>query len=167
MANIVQRFEQMVAVSGGGEGPPDRHAPPTDKEKIDWLYGVLTILDGKAGALLAFDGLLLAAEALMYEKMSEQVHWLQLPSLLLILLTLFAALLCLYVARVSYPFLGSVALGVRSNAAEIKGLGDVVESRTDLLGLAWKFALAALWLFIALVLVVFFVFLINLLKVIP
>lgn len=72
---VVQRFERMIQTSAtkaeprqGQPSPP----PPADAETIKWLYDVLTILDSKAGALLAFDGLLLAAEALMHEKMLEK-----------------------------------------------------------------------------------------------
>lgn len=54
-SEIVQKFEQMVRVSAGVAGPPPPAGSPTDKEKIDWLYSVLTILDSKAGDLLAFD----------------------------------------------------------------------------------------------------------------
>src|SRR5579863_8245158 len=69
-ALIVQKFQQMVRVSAGTLGPPHPGAAPspTDRETVDWLYSVLTILDSKAGALLAFDGLLLAAASLVYEK---------------------------------------------------------------------------------------------------
>lgn len=154
MAEIVQRFEQMVVDSGGGEGPPQQHAAPTDKEKIDWLYGVLTILDTKAGALLALDGLLLAGEILMYDKMAEELHWLRVPALGLIVFTLATAVVCLFVARVSYEFLGKIVIGTHDNSDEIDGLGIAIEGRTRLLAVAWVLSIVAVFLFIALVVIV-------------
>jgi hypothetical protein len=140
---VVRRFEQMARVSAAAVG-----AAPTDKEKIDWLYGVLTILDSKAGALLAFDGLLLAAASFMYEKISEGSAALKALSLLTIVIALVAASLCLYVARVSYPFLGDITLGTNDNAAEIESLGKAVEARTTILSWAWKASVAAVMFFI-------------------
>jgi hypothetical protein len=132
---LVRKFEQMFVVSGTIHGVPG--TAPTDMEKVNWLYSVLTILDGKAGALLAFDGLMLAAEALMYDKMSEKIDWLHPYSLLLVLVTLVAALLCLFVAQVSYAFLGNIVLGTPDNTAEITELERVAEIRTGRLGMAW------------------------------
>jgi uncharacterized transporter YbjL len=141
----------MVVHSGAAAGQPAA-APPPDKEKIDWLYSLLTILDAKAGALLAFDGLLLAAASLMYDKIGEKVEILRVPALLLIVVALFAALLCLYVARMSYPFLGAITLGQQSNAAEIAGLETAVERRTELAGYAWLLSVVTVVFFIVLVL---------------
>lgn len=154
MSEIVQKYVQMIRDSGGGPGPPPQPAPPTDKEKIDWLYSVLTILDAKAGALLTFDGLLLAAASLMYEKIADTLPVLKVPSLVLILVALFAALLCLLVAQISYPFLGGIRLGVNSNAAEIRALGQAVETRTRLLGYAWRVSIVAVGVFMFFVLLV-------------
>jgi hypothetical protein len=113
----------------------------------------LTILDSKAGALLAFDGLLLAAEALMYDKMSEHINLLRPYSLVLILITLAAALLCLLVAQVSYDFLGRIAFDTNDNTAEIDELGAAVELRTNRLGVAWGFSVIAVIFFMILVLI--------------
>jgi hypothetical protein len=97
------------------------------------LYDVLTILDSKAGALLAFDGLLLAAASLMYEKIAEGSLALKSISLFMIVVGLFAAALCLYVARVSYSFFGDVDVTADNNTREIESLGRAVEVRTDIL----------------------------------
>jgi hypothetical protein len=149
---IVQKFEHMFRVSTGANGPPaPGGAPsPTDMEKVGWLYNVLTILDGKAGALLAFNGLLLAAEALMYDKMSDKIGWLHYASLVLMIITVVAALLCLFVAHVSYAFLGKIDLSVYDNRAEIDKLGTVAQKRTYLLWLGWGLSVAAVLLFIVL-----------------
>jgi hypothetical protein len=152
---VVQRFERMIQTSATKaeprQGQPSPPPPPADAETIKWLYDVLTILDSKAGALLAFDGLLLAAEALMHEKMLEKMDWLHPYSLALILFTLVTALLCLFVAQVSYDFLGNIDLDKHDNTVEIDGLGKVVELRTTRLGLAWGFSVIAVICFIILV----------------
>lgn len=151
---IVRKFEQMFRVSAGATAPPATGAAPspTDREKIDWLYSILTILDGKAGALLAFDGLLLAAASLMYDKISEGSTALKVLSLATIIIALVAACLCLYVARVSYPFLGDIVLNSYDNAAEIESLGKAVEARTTFLSWAWMASVAAVIFFIFLAL---------------
>lgn len=152
---IASKYVQMFRVSAGATTPlPDPPPGPTDMEKINWLYNVLTILDGKAGALLAFDGLLLAAEALMYDKIAEKADWLHFPALALIGLTLLAALLCLFVAQVSYAFLGKIDLGDYDNTAEIGKLGEIAGARTHRLWWAWGFSVAAVIFFIFLVVVV-------------
>jgi hypothetical protein len=149
---IVQKFEHMYRVNAGATGPPGPGTPagPTDMEMIKWLYDVLTILDSKAGALLAFDGLLLAAEALMYDKMSEKIGWLHYTSLALIIITVVAALFCLFVARVSYAFLGRIDLNSYSNTAEIDELGNIIQSRTHRLWWAWGLSVIAVFLFVIL-----------------
>jgi hypothetical protein len=154
MSKIVKKFRLMVITSGEG-APNGAKQNPSDKQIIEWLYGVLTVLDSKAGALLAFDGLLLAAASLMYDKMSEKVPWLRTPSLLLILVTLFAALLCLFVAQVSYHFLGKITLGV-NNDPEIETLGKAAECRTRILWVAWRASVFAVCSFIAIVIGVLF-----------
>lgn len=150
-AAVVERFQNMIRTSAARAAPPGGAVPPppADADTIKWLYDVLTILDSKAGALLAFDGLLLAAEALMYDKMSEHVSQLRPYSLILILMTLAAALLCLLVAQVSYDFLGKIALN--DNTAEVDGLGAAVELRTNRLGVAWGFSVIAVIFFMILV----------------
>lgn len=148
---IVQKFEQIFRVSGrtgAGLGPA-----PSDMEKMEWLYGALTILDSKAGALLAFDGLLLAAEAFMYGA-SDKVRWLHAYSLELIMLTLAAALMCLFVAHVSYAFLGKIVPGTYDNTAEIETLGSLVKWRTIRLWLAWYLSVITVLCFMILVAVV-------------
>lgn len=150
---IVRKYAHMFRVSAGATTATAPPAEPTDLDKIKWLYDLLTILDQKAGALLAFDGLLLAAEALMYDKMSEKIDWLHYASLILMLVTIVAALTCLFVARVSYAFLGKVDLNVYNNTAEILELGNVARARTHRLWWGWGFSVLSVFLFIALVLV--------------
>ena len=157
-AIVVQRFQHMIRVSAARAAPPQQGqpapSPPNDADTIKWLYDVLTILDSKAGALLAFDGLLLAAASLMYDKIAESVPTLKVPSLLLIIVSLVAALLCLLVARISYPFLGAIKLDQQNNQAEIDGLGQVVEDRTRLLARAWWMSVCAVGVFIFFVMLV-------------
>jgi hypothetical protein len=149
---VVQKFEQVFRVNGRTDPvlpvPAAALGPlPNDKDKMDWLYGALTILDTKAGALLAFDGLLLAAEALMYETF-DKIPWLRPYSLPLIFLTLVAALVCLFVAYISYAFLGKVTLGVYDNTAEIQKLAGAVELRTVKLWVGWSLSLLSVFYFI-------------------
>lgn len=152
---LVRKYEHMFRVSAAAAAPPAPGAlpppGPTEMEKINWLYRVLTILDGKAGALLAFDGLLLAAEALMYDKMSEKIEWLHYASLVLMLVTVIAALLCMFVAYVSYAFLGKIDLSISDNSAEIDKLGTVAEVRTHRLWWGWGLSVFAVLFFIVLV----------------
>jgi hypothetical protein len=155
-SQILQKFAHMFRVNAGATGPGDDPAGPTDKEKIDWLYSVLTILDGKAGALLAFDGLLVAAEALMYDKLAAQADFLHYASLLLILLTLAAALLCLFVAHMSYDFLGKIDLAVYSNAAEIDELARLAEARTRRLWAGWNLSVLSVFGFMVLLIIFLF-----------
>lgn len=147
---IVRKFEQMFRVSGSTPGGAVLGTAPTDMEKMEWLYGALTILDTKAGALLAFDGLLLAAEAFMYGT-SDKIAWLHPYSLGLILITLAAALLCLFVAHVSYAFLGKIVLGTYDNTAEIEKLGSLVKWRTIRLWWAWWLSVIAVVCFFAVI----------------
>lgn len=150
---LVRKYRHMVRVNAGATAGVPPPPGPTDMETIKWLYEVLTILDQKAGALLAFDGLLLAAEALMYDKMSEKVDWLHYASLALMVITVIAALLCLFVARISYAFLGKIELGVYDNTAEIDSLGAAAQGRTHRLWWGWWLSVAAVLLFIILVLI--------------
>jgi hypothetical protein len=150
-AAIVRKFEQMVRVSNGAKGPPTAGGPsgPTDMEKVNWLYNVLTILDNKARALLTFDGLLFAGSSAMYDKMT--VGWLKYASEAMIVIALVAASLCLFVAVVSYPFLGEVNLGTYDNTREIEALGEAVEKRTSRLRNAWRVSVGVVWALIAVV----------------
>jgi hypothetical protein len=150
-AEVVQKYEQMVRVSAGAPGPPTPGGPagPSDLEKVNWLYGVLTILDNKARALLTFDGLLFAGSSAMYDK--STVGFLKYASEAMIVLALVAALACLFVAVVSYPFLGRITVGAYDNAAEIETLGQAVETRTARLRIAWRVSVAVVAALIAVV----------------
>jgi hypothetical protein len=154
---LVKKYVQMCRVSGKivhGIGAVTLGSAPSDMETVKWLYDILTILDAKAGALLAFDGLMLAAEALMYDKLAEKAEWLHRFSLILIIVTLVAALLCLYVAQMSYDFLGNIVPGTNDNSEEIAQLEKTAEVRTVRLGLAWGLSMIAVIIFIVLAVVV-------------
>jgi hypothetical protein len=147
MPDLIQKYSQMVRVSRGLD-PPNQvgfaEPVPSDKDKIDWIYGVLTILDAKAGALLAFNGLLIAAATLTYDKFPEKALFIA-----LILLSLFASLLSLYVARVSYEFLGNIIPGQCNNQSELDVLEDVAEKRTRILFVAWSMSVFSVYCYIA------------------
>jgi hypothetical protein len=144
MADILQKYSQMIFVATGNN--------PGDKERIDWLYSILTILDTKAAALLSFDALILAAASLMYDKMSDVLFakWL---SLLLIVVSLLAAILSLIVAKMSYSFLGKIIVGDLNNTREINSLEEVTEFRTRMLVSAWWLSMISVCVFIAVVIV--------------
>jgi hypothetical protein len=158
---LVRKYVQMFRVSGRtvhGVGAVTLGPAPSDMETVKWLYEMLTILDAKAGALLAFDGLMLAAEALMYDKIAEtfvgRIEWVHRFSLILIVVTLIAALLCLYVAQMSYGFLGNIVPGTNDNSAEIALLEKTAEVRTVRLGFAWGLSVVAVGIFILLAVIV-------------
>jgi len=140
MPVLLSRYVQLFRTHAGND--------PTDKEKVDWLYGVLTVLDAKAGALLAFDGLLIAGAALTYDKFSDK--WV---SLGLILLSLAAALLSLYVARMSYAFLGNIVPGHADITGELNSLEEVTERRTRILFVAWWLSIIAVYCYIGIVVI--------------
>jgi hypothetical protein len=153
---ILQKYVQMLQVSARAGAPAPPTGTPTEKERIDWLYSILTILDTKAGALLAFDGLLLAAASFMYEKMSENMALLKVLALGLILVALLAALLCLLVAQMSYSFLGRITVGTLDNTAEINELERVAEQRTKYLWVAWGVSVGAVLFFMLVVVIKLF-----------
>lgn len=81
--------------------------PDKARDIKESLYGNLTILDSKASALMAFDGILIAAATFAFPSASGLQWW---ALLIGIVMALTAAGFCLGVAQVSYPFLGKVAM---------------------------------------------------------
>src|SRR5712691_4927929 len=80
-------------------------SPVQAKDTAKFLYEALTILDSKASALMAFDGILVAAATFTVEK-EGVVDIQRIVTLIVIIMALAGAVLCLFVARISYPFLG-------------------------------------------------------------
>jgi hypothetical protein len=122
-----------------------------------YLYEFLTVLDFKASALMTFDGILIAAAAFAVEKLGV-VNAQRVLTLLVIFMALIAAGLCLYVARVSYPFLGKVVMtpatpgppptpGTLDYSQELEALADAVTKRTKAYQIAWWLSVGAVGLF--------------------
>ena len=80
--------------------------PPHGPEIVKTFYDILTVLDSKGLALLAFDGIVVAATTFAAEKggvfhRRGMARWL---AILIIILSLTAAALCLLVSEISYSF---------------------------------------------------------------
>jgi hypothetical protein len=127
-------------------------APPEATELVKTLYDILTILDNKGLALLAFDGIVVAATTFAAEKgdvfrKRGLARWLAIS---VIGLSLAAAALCLGVSEISYPFLHYVECGrdKLDYAVEIDHLTSVVDWRTVYYQIAWTFSIIAIPLFL-------------------
>jgi hypothetical protein len=126
--------------------------PPEATDLVKTLYDILTILDNKGLALLAFDGIVVAATTFAAEKgdvfrKRGLARWLAIS---VIVISLAAAALCLGVSEISYPFLHYVECGPGKldYAAEIDHLTTVVDWRTVYYQVAWTFSIIAIPLFL-------------------
>src|ERR1700683_4587772 len=104
--DILQKIELLHAAG-------TQFNPPNASEIVKTLYEILTILDGKGLALLAFDGIIIAATTFAAEKgdvfpRRGLARWL---ATTIIVLSLAAAALCLGVSEISYPFFHYVDCG--------------------------------------------------------
>jgi len=68
------------------------------KDRVDYLYSVLGILDTKASSLMTFDGIVLAVLAIVAK---QHPVWV----LIISLLVLISMMLCLWVAAIMWRFL--------------------------------------------------------------
>ena len=126
--------------------------PPHATEILKTFYDILTILDNKALALLAFDGIIVAATTFAAEK-GDVFHkrglsrWL---AILIIFLSLAAAVLCLFVSEISYSFEQYVECGaadILDYTNEISRLAALIDWRTMYFQIAWLFSIIAIPLF--------------------
>ena len=125
--------------------------PPNAKEIVKSLYEILTVLDGKGLALLAFDGIIVAATTFAAEK-GDVFHkpglarWL---AIAIIVLSLVAAALCLGVSDF-YPFLYYVECNTEKLdfSNELNRLATLVDWRTMYYQIAWALSILALPLFL-------------------
>jgi hypothetical protein len=126
--------------------------PPNAKEIIRTFYDVLTILDTKGLALLAFDGIIVAATTFAAEKggvfsRPGLARW---SAIIVITLSLAAAAACLFVSEISYPFFHHVSCTQTNGldfTAELHGLAELVRWRTDYFVFAWWCSILAIPLF--------------------
>lgn len=146
MCDLLQKLELLHAAG-------TQITPPHATELVKTLYEILTILDGKGLALLAFDGIIVAATTFAAEK-GDVFHkrgtarWL---AILVIVIALAAAALCLGVSEVTYSFLHYVECTGPDKldyADEIKHLTTLVEWRTVYYQVAWMFSIIAIPLFL-------------------
>lgn len=144
MSELREKYELLSA-------PGTSINPLKAKEITEFLYAALTILDSKASALMGFDGILIAAATFTVEKQGL-VDTQRVVTLIVIIMALFAAALCLFVARISYPFLGKVTIipgppRELDYSDEISALDREVGRRTRLYRNAWLLSLIAVTLF--------------------
>ncbi len=129
--------------------------PPHGPEIVKTFYDILTVLDSKGLALLAFDGIVVAATTFAAEKggvfhRRGMARWL---AILIIILSLAAAALCLFVSEVSYSFFHYVDCTAPDKldfSPEISRLSTLVEWRTAYYQTAWWFSMIAIPLFFVL-----------------
>ena len=132
--------------------------PDGAEDTLAFLYEALSILDRKAAALMTFDGILIAAAAFAVENVSTTVRtrrllkseiWklglLRKGMIAVIILALFAAALCLWIARIGYPFLAGVETtnGILDFTKEFASLEAVLLERTVYYQIAWSLSIAA------------------------
>ena len=136
MDNIVDKLDP-AQLSGVRSG----------KKTLEFFYEALSVLDHKAEALMVFDGILIAAAAFVLDRGNlHRIHkWRRMLVLLAIMLALFAAAACLFVARVKYSFLGDMTIvgGKLQTDEEFKALAVVLARRTFDYQLAWYFSVSA------------------------
>jgi hypothetical protein len=145
VCDLLQKIELLHA-AGTQFNPP--HAP----EIVKTLYEILTVLDGKGLALLAFDGIIVAATTFAAEKgdvfrKRGLARWL---AILIIFLSLAAAALCLFVSEISYSFFHYVECSTSDTldySNEINHLAALVNWRTVYFQIAWLFSIVAIPLF--------------------
>lgn len=126
--------------------------PANAREVLRSFYEILTILDNKGLALLAFDGIIVAATTFAAEK-GGLFHRRGFPrwlAILIIVLSLSAAVACLFVSEISYPFFYYVTCTEPQGldyTGEIGRLSALVEWRTDYFHFAWWCSIIAIPLF--------------------
>lgn len=127
---------------------------PTPKDKIDFLYGNLNILDSKATTLLHLNVLLIAiATIVIVERKDKILDWEPLFLFGVIAASLIASFLCLFVARISYAFLDKVDLKSKPTnyVPELSALEDTVQKRLKYYWVSWRLSVLAIAAFVVIV----------------
>jgi hypothetical protein len=145
VCELLQKIELLHAAG-------TQFTPADAREVVKTFYDMLTILDNKGLALLAFDGIIVAATAFTAEK-GDVFHkrgparWL---AIAIIALALSAAAACLGVSEISYPFFHYVecAPGKLDFGAEIARLDSLVGWRTWYFRVAWACSIVAIPMFL-------------------
>ena len=144
VCDFLQKIELLHAVG-------TQFNPPNAKEVGKTLYDILTVLDGKGLALLAFDGIVVAATTFTAEtgdifRKPGLARWL---AITIIVLSLAAAALCLGVSDF-YPFLYYVECSTDKldYFNELSRLATLVDWRTMYFRIAWWLSMVAIPLFL-------------------
>ena len=129
--------------------------PPDGREIVKTLYDVLTVLDTKGLALLAFDGIIVAATTFAAEKGGafQKRGMTRRLAVFIIVLALVGSVACLFVSEISYPFFYFVTCNAPHSldyTNEINHLSALVDWRTNYFQLAWWCSLVAIPLFLVL-----------------
>ena len=142
MCTLLQKLE-LLHTAGTQINPP--HA----MDMVHTLYETLSVLDAKGLALLAFDGIIVAADTFAAEKGNVfhkrgLARWL---AIMVIIIALAGAGLCLGVSEISYPFFHYVqctAADKLDYVQEIEHLVTVVAWRTAYYQTAWALSIVAI-----------------------
>ena len=109
--HIILRTEIAAAPARSASSPREIAA----SDVLGWLYGVLTILDGKASALMRMNGVLIAAAAFLlglFERTGGTIlRTTSFDAQVIVLSALLSSIsicCCLLVVRISWGFLGKV-----------------------------------------------------------
>ena len=146
VCDLLQKIELLHAAG-------TQFAPANAREVLRTLYEILTILDNKGLALLAFDGIIVATTTFAAEKggvfqKAGLARWL---AMVIIVLALSAAVACLFVSEISYPFFYYVSCSGPQSldySEEISHLAALVGWRTDYFHIAWWCSIIAIPLFL-------------------
>ena len=122
------------------------------KEQIAWLYGALTILDGKANGMLQINSLVMAVIAAFVSYTQSPAFAAGNPGLLraglggcvvAFLLLAASSWQCFQIVRMGWGFLTDLTRGqpIGDFAFEIEALCDVTDARTRYFGWAWRLSL--------------------------
>lgn len=129
--------------------------PPDGREIVKTLYEVLTVLDTKGLALLAFDGIIVAATTFAAEKGGafQKRGMTRRLAVFIIVLALVGSVACLFVSEISYPFFYYVTCNAPHSldyTIEINHLTNLFDWRTNYFLIAWWCSLVAIPLFLVL-----------------
>jgi len=146
VCDLLQKIEMFHA-------PGAQFVPANAPEVVKTFYDILTVLDQKALALLAFDGIVVAATTFAAEKggVFHRRGLARVLAILIIVLSLTGAALCLWVSEISYSFLHYVdctAADTLNFTNEIKRLATLVDWRTGYYQIAWWCSFVAIPLFL-------------------
>jgi hypothetical protein len=134
----------------------------TAQSQIAALYDILGVIDGKASALMTFDGIILAATSFSLAQPPPSMNWFTGSVAASGAFSLLSVIVCLAVVAIDWPFLGKVGKesGRYEFKVEIDSLKQVMLFRQDSYRAAWFLSFASVVFF----LVAYGVYLCNLVR---